>query len=319
MVDKRDMTEEDGQLSREAYGSQEAKAKRKKRKKKRRLWTVVFWVAIVVLVGCGGVLGALLWSYHQGDAVYTDLAADNLQVMEPAADEEDLVFSVDWEALRAINEDLVGWVYMPDTPISYPIVHRDGDDQYYLHRNFNKESSQFGAEHGAIMLSGDNTADFSDELNFIYGHNLYNGGMFHVLEGFINSDEFNAHRRLYVITPEGTYVLNTFAAIQWPANDASIVQPNFETPEDEVAYIQNIESESRVTPDPAAPAPEEMHKLFAFATCWNQNTNYRRIVFAYTEKFVPASASGDSGNIDATDMGEDAASEITNDAEERKE
>lgn len=217
---------------------------------------------------------------------------------------------------RAINEDLVGWVYMPDTPISYPIVHRDGDDQYYLHRNFNRESSQFGAEHGAIMLSGDNTADFSDELNFIYGHNLYNGGMFHVLEGFLDSQEFNAHRRMYIITPEGTYVLTTFAAIQWPANDASIVHPNFDTPEEEVEYLQRIMAESQVTPDPAAPPVEDMHKIFAFATCWNQNTNYRRIVFAYTDKFVPADG---SGNIDVTVVGQDAALDIAGDAQAREE
>lgn len=318
MVENKHRLPDEAQMGREAYGSKEAKDQRKKRRKKRRLWTVVFWVAIVVLVGCGGVLGALLWSYHQGDAVYNDLAADNLQVMEPAAD-EDLVFSVDWDALRAINEDLVGWVYMPDSPISYPIVHRDGDDQYYLHRNFNRESSQFGAEHGAIMLSGDNSADFSDELNFIYGHNLYNGGMFHILEGFLDSEEFNAHRRMYVITPEGTYVLTTFAAVQWPASDGSIVQPNFETPEEETEYLQRIMAESRVTPDPAAPPVEDMHKIFAFATCWNQNTNYRRIVFAYTDKFVPADGSAATGNIDATDMGEDAASEIAGDADARKE
>lgn len=308
------LVQDEAQMSREAYGSDEAKAQRKKRKKKRRLWTVVFWVAIVVLVGCGGVLGALIWSYHQGDAVYEGLAADHLQVKEAAAD--DLDFTVDWDALRAINEDLVGWVYMPDTPISYPIVHRDGDDQYYLHRNFNRESSQFGAEHGAIMLSGDNTADFSDELNFIYGHNLYNGGMFHVLEGFLDSQEFNAHRRLYVITPEGTYVLTTFAAVQWPANDASIVQPNFETAQEETEYLQRIMAESQVTPDPAAPPVEDMHKIFAFATCWNQNTNYRRIVFAYTEKFVPADG---SGNIDVTVVGQDAALDIADDARDREE
>lgn len=57
MVENKHRLPDEAQMGREAYGSKEAKDQRKKRRKKRRLWTVVFWVAIVVLVGCGGVLG----------------------------------------------------------------------------------------------------------------------------------------------------------------------------------------------------------------------------------------------------------------------
>lgn len=40
---------------------------------------------------------------------------------------------VDWEAWRAINPDVIGWISIPGTPVDYPIVQAPADDPtYYL-------------------------------------------------------------------------------------------------------------------------------------------------------------------------------------------
>lgn len=41
---------------------------------------------------------------------------------------------------------------MPGTIINYPVAHKDGDSEYYLHHNFAWRGS-FGAEFGILMLS----------------------------------------------------------------------------------------------------------------------------------------------------------------------
>ena len=74
---------------------------------------------------------------------------------------------VDFKALKKINPDIIAWIRIPDTSIDYPVV-QGNDDSYYLTHTFKK------TEHvaGAIFLDSDNNADFSDDKNIIYGHNI---------------------------------------------------------------------------------------------------------------------------------------------------
>ena len=134
---------------------------------------------------------------------------------------------VDWDALRAINPDIVAWVYMPGTIINYPVAHKDGDSEYYLHHNFSLGEGSFGAEFGSIMLSGENAGDFSDEVNILYGHHMRNGSMFALFAEFRDSAIFNEHRTIYLLTPEGNYRLQTFAVEHVPMTHASIATPNY--------------------------------------------------------------------------------------------
>lgn len=48
--------------------------------------------------------------------------------------------SVDWDELKEINEDIIGWVYFTGLPqISYPVLQAD-DNEYYVHRTYDLSS-----------------------------------------------------------------------------------------------------------------------------------------------------------------------------------
>ena len=78
---------------------------------------------------------------------------------------------IDWEKLKAINEDIVGWIKIDNTNIDYPILHSN-NDLYYLKHNYMKEYNS----NGSIFTI--NNLPFEDKETIVHGHNMRNGIMF---------------------------------------------------------------------------------------------------------------------------------------------
>ena len=45
--------------------------------------------------------------------------------------------SINWKKLKRINKDIVAWIKVPGTKVSYPIV-QGKDNSTYLHRTFHR-------------------------------------------------------------------------------------------------------------------------------------------------------------------------------------
>lgn len=268
-------------------------------------WRVVFWLALVVLAGSLGALGYIGYTYWNGQQAYDSLATDYFEAPSDPAAATLADFEINWDALREVNPDVVGWVYVPDTKISYPVVHRDGDDSHYLNHTFSGDTTgRFGAEFGCIMLSGENAGDFTDQVNVIYGHNMADGSMFAQFAQFTDAATFNAHRTVYILTPTGNYKLSTFAIDRIEETDTTVVVPNFASAAELSGYAQTRMDASLVTPDPASSPASSINQVFAFSTCDNSNDFYRFITFAEVVDYQPVGASGSGSSVNP----EDAAS-----------
>ncbi len=276
------------------------------RKRRRRPWRIVVAVAAVVLVLSLAALGCIWFSYWNGQNSYDELS-DALTVQEEGATLAD--FRVDWAALQAINPGVVAWIYVPGTVINYPVAYRSGDDEYYLDHNFYGDTSAFGAEYGSIMLAGDNDANFADQLNIIYGHNMRNGAMFACLNDFLDPAVFNSHRVFYLLTPAGNYELRSFAIDHIAGSATDIVRQNFPSTADLTAYIQARVDQSRVQPDPAAPAANTIPKVFAFSTCDDDNS-YRNVVFCYVSEYF--SLNGSDENAGTANIVDNESADLVN-------
>ena len=134
---------------------------------------------------------------------------------------------VDFKALKKINPDIVAWIRIPDTSIDYPVV-QGNDDSYYLTHTFKK------TEHvaGAIFLDSDNNADFSDDKNIIYGHNMKDGSMFRGLRNFLGDKFLKEHHILYLYLPdEGVWIFVIVKCEYTPADgDAFLLGTQEEVP-----------------------------------------------------------------------------------------
>ena len=52
--------------------------------------------------------------------------------------------NMDFTALQQVNPEVLGWILIPDSTISYPLVQHD-DNTYYLKKTWKKQSSAVGA------------------------------------------------------------------------------------------------------------------------------------------------------------------------------
>lgn len=207
--------------------------------------------------------------------------------------------TVDWDALRAVNPDIVAWVYVPDSPINYPVVQGD-DNEEYLHKAFDG-STGWLASAGTIFLDSTNSSDFSDRNSALYGHHMNDGSMFASLSDWQNNDEFNAHRDIYVLTPQGNYRLKTFALVKTTGDDA-LVQTTFSSDESYQSYIQDKLDRSVTTQQGEVLSAADIRQSMLFSTCEYSQADGRAVLFAAVvettvanDPYIVSSAQGTTG------------------------
>lgn len=194
-------------------------------RKRRRRVPIVLIAALVVCLGmviyCGSQLAGIFLEYKEGTDEYDDLQkyveaelpeADYGEETEEAGEDERRA-RIDLEALKAENEDVVGWIEIPDTEISYPLMHGE-DNDYYLKHTFsgNKNSS------GSIFIEAKNKGDLSEPHTIIYGHNMKNGSMFGDLKEYRNASYLVDHPLVYIDLEDGTHAYEIFSCYETDSN-----------------------------------------------------------------------------------------------------
>ena len=92
------------------------------------------------------------------------------------------------EQLKQLNPDIIGWIEIENTDISYPVL-QCSDNNYYMNHNYKKEKSK----NGAIFLDKDYNWDLPSSNLLIYGHNMKNNTMFQHLLKYTDKAFFDEH------------------------------------------------------------------------------------------------------------------------------
>lgn len=95
----------------------------------------------------------------------------------------------DMKALYELNNDIVGWLSIPNLRVQYPVMQTPANPNYYLYRDFN------GADSSAGCLYVRESCDvFSPSDNVvIYGHAMKTGDMFGRLSWYRNKSYYEQH------------------------------------------------------------------------------------------------------------------------------
>lgn len=106
--------------------------------------------------------------------------------------------NINLSKVREINKDVVGWLYVPNTNINYPILKGTSNDSYIKTDIYKRKSSA-----GSIFMDYQNDSKFYDKNTIIYGHNMKNKSMFHNLRYFLNKSFRQKNSNIYIYTDTG--------------------------------------------------------------------------------------------------------------------
>lgn len=208
----------------------------------------------------------------------TSTTTTNIGITEPTtttAAPLDPVYLANYEqvfdSLLKMNKDTVGWIYVKNTNINYPVV-QGNRNNYYLWRDFNKKRNNFGW----IFMDYRNDHNNLDQNTIIYGHNVKEGIMFGTMRTMMNPSWYNKtdNRLITFNTLNKKMQWLMFSTYRIPATE-DYLKTNFDSEEEFMEFINLIKSRSKkdfkVDIKPT-------DKILTMQTCSSNNT--RNVVHA---------------------------------------
>ena len=244
--------------------------------KKEILRRVIFYISLIVFIVCAFKLFGICKGYYDNKKSYDEVREYAPQEVEtPDNNQEEtpkFVFTKEnYDKLLSMNEDFKGWLYIPGTKISYPLVQTNNND-YYLHHNFEKESNSGGA----IFISSNNANPFEDANTIIHGHHMRDGSMFATLMNF-KEEDFAKSTSIYVNTKDKLLEYQVFSVFYETANNDSY-QNGFVSDEDYLAYVNTLKGKSLFNLE--VPEFTAADKMITLSTCDYDVNDGRLLVYA---------------------------------------
>jgi len=263
---------------------------------KKRIRSILIAVLLTLFIGSAGALALRLLDGQQRSESYQkaeELAGLQQQTpshteekeeapLPPPEQEEQPLYdsqataleALDLAALQAVNEDVLGWILIPDTGISYPLL-QGQDNQFYLNHTWEKRWS-FG---GSIFLDSQSASDFSRFNTIVYGHRMDGGSMFGLLHKYKDPAYWQAHPQIYIRTEQGTFRYEIFAAYE-AAVDSWTYALELKKEEHKQSFLDSCLSRS-VLNTGIVPTVEE--PVLTLSTCTGNGYEARWVVQARLE------------------------------------
>ena len=154
-------------------------------------------IGIVVCISFFNI-GKEIYNYWQSEKLY-----DEVQNMYASKDDVLLEWGVslpdvDFESLVAQNDDIIAWIYISNTNISFPVL-KGKTNKQYLFQSYKKKYLTAGS----IYIDYRCRRSFSDKNTVIYGHNMHDGNMFGKLKKYADQDYMEKHQYIYIMRANG--------------------------------------------------------------------------------------------------------------------
>ena len=250
---------------------------------KKGIMRILTLLCLAVFLFSAWKLVGIFQEYREAEQLYND-AANEFTTLNSDQDKEHAVpvpsmreqapVEVDFSNLLKINDDIIGWIYMEDTVVNYPLLQGE-NNLYYLDKTLYKKY----LASGSIYLDCDNEPDFSDAHSIIFGHNMKNHTMFGDLSDLRDEDYLKEHPYVDLILTDGTWMRYEICSVyrahvedgtfRAPLNKAKNFKPFME-----LITEKNMHADSELD----LPVVQEDDKVLTLSTCTEDSADLERFV-----------------------------------------
>ncbi len=162
--------------------------------RKRKAWLA----AALLLIIFSLVFFCLAYQEHKPfEEAKVKIRAVKETVVEQIDPDDPMSRQIDFETLKEINPEIIGWLYIPQIGIDSPVLKGQTDTEYLTH-DFEGNYSPLGS----VFTWAEADASLSGPHICLFAHNMASGQMFGRLKEFKNPDFQGREEALYLYTPE---------------------------------------------------------------------------------------------------------------------
>ncbi len=146
---------------------------RKPQRRKRNIFPyVLIGIGVALLLFAAGLFIRAQLGYKQAADFYDGLEQQAVKDTDGKGIPE-----IDFDALRAVSEDIVGWIYIPNTRINYVVAQGETNNTYLRHL----PSGEYN-ENGTVFMDAEQTAPgVVEQQTTLYGHHMNKCSMIEII------------------------------------------------------------------------------------------------------------------------------------------
>lgn len=181
----------------------------------------------------------------------------------------------DYAYLYAANQDFVGWLKIENTSLDIQVV-QGRDNEYYLKRDFYKNSNRYGCP----FLDYRNNSKELDDNTLIYGHHMSDGSLFSNLDGYTTLEGYKKSPIINFSTLYQDYQFKVFAVFistSSPSTDNGFnyMITDFASDERFTNFINEVRLRSIINTNVTVNSND---KIITLATCSREFDDARLVV-----------------------------------------
>ncbi len=172
------------------------------------------------------------------------------------------LIDVNFNNLKAINNETVGWIQVNGTNINYPFV-QTSDNKFYLTHTFNKNYNTAGW----VFMDYRNNIQNFDKNTILYGHGRRDKTMFGSLKNILQSNWYN-NKNNYIIKLSTEYQNSLWQvfSVYHIATTSDYIQTEFSSDEEFKKFADMLQARSAYTFDTTVSGSD---KILTLSTCYN--------------------------------------------------